>query len=339
VTASEPQRLALAVLTERLTTRRLRYASHLAHRAAAAVANTFGPHAWKRPRPEALGGHYGVTRSLIHGLRGIDLSWAYQPDLRRQAAETALVLSGADVLRQAIDRKREGRCNRLLAGPNIMVLPDQHGGVMLSDAIDVVVVPSEWVKAMYEACAPALRGRIAVWPAGVDTDYWRPYGSPQRRLVLIYSKLGRRRAEAVRALLHRHGHPTAMVSYGFYSPARYRRLLNAAKAMVAITESESQGLALAEAWAMNVPTLVIDNRIRTVEGMRVEISTAPYLSAATGRFWTEPEELEACLDRSALAAFAPRGWVLENMSDRVAADKLLAIAFPEAGGARRRRAE
>jgi hypothetical protein len=331
----QPATLGLAVLTERLATRRLRYASLLGLRLVAAVANAAGPAALRRPLPEPFGGHYGVTRSLVHGLRGLDrcssgLSWAYQPELGRCPAESAVVLSGVDVLRHALAHKREGRCGRLLAGPNLMILPDQHGGILVSEEIDAVLVPSEWVRTMYEQRSPALAGRIAVWAAGVDPTFWRPYGQARRRLVLIYNKLQRRRAQAVRDLVARLGHPTALVSYGTYSPARYRRLLNSSIAVVFLTESESQGLALAEAWAMDVPTFVIDNRQRLVGGRPVEVSTAPYLSAATGRFWSDPEELEICLSAPALSRFAPRDWMLDHMSDQVCARKLVAIALPEA---------
>jgi hypothetical protein len=183
---------------------------------------------------------------------------------------------------------------------------------------------------MYEECAPVLKGRIAVWPAGVDTGFWQPYGTSPRRLVLIYNKLERGRAQGIGDFLAKRGYATALVSYGFYSPARYRRLLNAAMAMVFITQSESQGLALAEAWSMDVPTFVIDNRERLVLGRPVHVSTAPYLTEATGRFWSEPEELESHLAASSMARFTPRLWVTENMSDRVCAQKLLALAVPDA---------
>jgi hypothetical protein len=333
--AATPQAatLALAVLTEQLATRRLRYATLLGLRLVAALANAAGPTGLRRPVPEPFGGHYGVTRSLIHGLRGLQppppgQSWAYQPDLDRSPAEAAVVLSGIDVLRRAIAHKQEGRCGRLLAGPNLMVLPDQHGGILTSEAIDAVLVPSGWVRTMYEQCSPELAGRINVWAAGVDPVFWQPYGSQRRRLVLIYNKLQRRRARQVRDLVAKLGHPTAFMSYGGYSPARYRRLLNRSMAMVFLTESESQGLALAEAWAMDVPTFVVDNRQRRVGDRTVAVSTAPYLTAATGRFFSDPAELEGCLSAAVLARFAPRAWVLDHMSDQVCARNLLAIALP-----------
>jgi hypothetical protein len=336
----DPGRLGLAVLTERLATRRLRYAGLLGQRLRAAFANVVVLQHRRQPWPEAFGGHYGVTRSLVYGLRGLGgcsdaPSWAYQADLTRTPAEAAIVLSGVDVLRRTIGDKCQGRCRRLLAGPNLVILPDQHDGVLLSKAIDTVLVPSGWVRTMYEERSPTLEGRIRIWAAGVDTSFWQPYGSEPRRLVLIYNKLGRRRAEAVRAFLSRRGYPTALISYGRYSPIRYRRLLNASAAMVFLTESESQGLALAEAWAMNVPTFVIDNRRRMIGGRPVQVSTAPYLTAATGRFWKDPEELACHLDASMLGEFAPRTWVLANMSDLLCARQLLALALPQGapGGA------
>ena len=69
---------------------------------------------------------------------------------------------------------------------------------------------------MYEQRSPALAGRIAVWAAGVDPTFWRPYGQARRRLVLIYNKLQRRRAQAVRDLVLRIRtiRPQVMLTFG-----------------------------------------------------------------------------------------------------------------------------
>ena len=92
---------------------------------------------------------------------------------------------------------------------------------------------------------------------------------------------------------------------------------------------ETQGLALAEAWSMDVPTVVWDPR-GTAEwrGRSFQSgSSAPYLTPATGRLWRTLNELEPVL-RGVLAepsAFQPREWVLAHMTDAICSAALYDI--------------
>ena len=81
---------------------------------------------------------------------------------------------------------------------------------------------------------------------------------------------------------------------------------------------ETQGLAIAEAWAHNRPTLL-------------QKDCCPYLTAQTGLFWDNFEALKACIVEYSknpqvfLGRFSPYDWVEENMSDVVSAKNLVKI--------------
>ena len=101
---------------------------------------------------------------------------------------------------------------------------------------------------------------------------------------------------------------------------------------VVIDRVESQGLFLAEAWAMNVPTLCFDPHCyrwicpnETYDYFHT--SSAPYLSEATGAEWFELSELELLLDNieQLKKKSYPRKWVEEHMTDEVCAERFLEI--------------
>ena len=128
------------------------------------------PFLMRDPIPEPLGGHYGVTRSLCMGLRAVGVRFAYAPRLERTIARAAVVLAGIAELRAAMDWRPRGGCDLLLAGPNVVELPDDGEGILLSPEVDRVIVASDKVRLQYETVAPQLAGRISVWPAGVDEN-------------------------------------------------------------------------------------------------------------------------------------------------------------------------
>ena len=74
---------------------------------------------------------------------------------------------------------------------------------------------------------------------------------------------------------------------------------------------------------MDVPTFV--HRVEELPGVDI----VPYLTPATGRYWTTLEELLDLLRRFSPRDFSPRDWTLKNMSDRVCAQLLLDIINAE----------
>jgi hypothetical protein len=280
-------------------------------------------------RSSAYRGHFGVTRSLVEGLRKIGVSASYNPNHLADVAETVVVLSGLDTLRQAIAWKREGRIRQLLAGPNILVLPSEHPDVIAAPEIDCCITPADWVCKVYESECPVLRGRCAPWPAGVDTEYWRPDpGTRESRSVVVFRKQTTTPLANYLQVLERRRLDVHVITYGSYGRDEYLAALRRSVLMVGFAISESQGLAWAEAWSADVPTLLWFQDHNVYRGRTFSSSTAPYLSASTGLFFSSVAEFEAELAQWEVGrtAFSPRRWVLENMSDEICARRLCRLA-------------
>jgi hypothetical protein len=240
------------------------------------------------------------------------------------------VLSDLDALAVAVAWRRRSAARRLVAGPNLVVLPSDAPRLMQADEIDLCLVPSPWVKQLYEDDAPALRGRISVWPAGVDVDFWTPDAStpPARREALIYRKdlpgqpnAGVEEIEQAERRLRSSGFAVTTLVYGTFTRPQYREALRRADLMVFYSPTESQCLAQVEAWAVDVPTLVWARGRFTYRGRDYQSSSAPYLTPHTGREFQDAGALAALLDDwdEISAAVSPRAWVVDHLTDAIAA--------------------
>lgn len=304
------------------------------------LTSNFEPSTAKRFQ-KALMGVYGYLRgvrlsargpeavlgSIIRGTRLIGVNLIKDPRSSSQITAKTLVLSGGDTLRKSLDYKHEGKIERLLAGPNLFVFPTEQGGVLTDPGIDAVIVPCEWVRKAYESQAPALEGRVKVWASGVDTTFFQRQKAPIPKRILIYQKNAPESLVLdVECVLTQYKWDVQMIRYGTYSPWEYRAALETASLGIFLSQSESQGIALAEAWAMDVPTLIWDPGELVLAGWRFEaVTSCPYLSAQTGRRWQTIQEFRSILQQNSKESYAPRDWVLENMSDEVCAARLLAI--------------
>jgi hypothetical protein len=265
-------------------------------------------------------------------LQKIHASANYNPGSMSEVGDVVVVLSGIDTLKQAIIWRREGRIARLLAGPNILVFPSAHSGIIAAPEVDYCVTPADWVCKMYEDDCPLLKGRCVAWPAGVDTEYWRPdpiMREPRR--ALIFDKQCKGPVGPVSdylPVLDRHNYSVSVLAYGAYSHEEFLSNLRRASLMVGFVTDESQGIAWAEAWSVDVPTLLWFQDHDTYQGRTFASSTAPYLSSSTGVFFSSVAEFEEMLTgwENSKGKFSPRRWVLDNMSDEVCARQLCQLA-------------
>ncbi len=275
-------------------------------------------------------GHFAVTRSLVEGLKKNNVSFNYNPLHPSQVADTVVVLAGVRTLRQAIRLKQQGRIKKLYAGPNIVVFSCDYESVLASTEIECVITPCDWVIDIYVEDNPSLQGRCFAWPAGVDTDYWQPDPTSAPSRILILDK---RRAEDdpervkpyVEYLRGAGWQVDVLVRCGVqgYTQDQYRNLLQGSCLMLGFTiGSESQGIAWAEAWSCDVPTLILKNTSNVYQGRRYDCSTAPYLCPQNGLFFDHLEDFKTQFDTWAThrGQFSPRAWTLANMSDEVCAD-------------------
>lgn len=273
-------------------------------------------------------GHYGVTRSLLEGLKELGVDFNYNPKYLHEVGDTVFVPGTIPGLYQAIDLKKAGKIKKLIAGPNLVVRPQDHNYLIASPEIDLYVVPSKWTQIAYQEDAPALEGRIKIWYAGINSSYWTPIKATKNtKNVLVYWKTeGNEFCCSIENLLRKFGWNPVRIRYGTYTLDHFKKLLSTVDFAVFISKFESQGLALAEAWAMNVPTLVWDPRYLNEHGkIYTSVSSCPLLTKKTGRTWKDLESLKNLLSKLDLSKFAPRNWVLSNLTDKHSASLIMKL--------------
>jgi glycosyltransferase involved in cell wall biosynthesis len=293
------------------------------------------------PRPSPYPGHFALVRSVVEGLRAIRADFNFNP---RSFGELARVVYAPanEALRQAIELKRRGAVDYLVAGPVNALFADESDGILQAPEIDLVIVPSDWTIDFYRAF-PALVGKSRVCPCGVDAELWKPAGRAKEPAAVVYWKSGDERfCEAVEAIVRRAGlEPLRFRSkhgeHGLFTPAAYRDALDRAAVGVFLSTFETQGIALAEAWSMNVPTVVWDPQGQAEwrgRGFKAG-SSAPFLTPSTGVAFRTIDELEPALGAAlaALDAFQPRAWVLKHMTDAVCSERLYRLIRDAAGAA------
>ena len=279
-----------------------------------------------------FGGHPAVTRSLIQGLEQLKIEHNYNPKSINNIHETVIVLSDINALKEAIELKEKGVIKKIIAGPNLVISPLENDQILGDPAIDKCVVPSDWVKIAYEKDLPGLRGRIEVWYAGIDTDYWRKdRESKNAKNITIYQKTGSRKMyKKIKKIVKKLGYKPIIIRYGRYKKHQFKELMQSTFVSIFISGSESQGIALAESWAMNVPTLVWQPiAVKINERSYAIHSSAPYLSKHTGALWTDIDKLNDLIEKVASDKlhFNSREWVLKYMTDKHCAKRMCEIAL------------
>lgn len=285
-----------------------------------------------------FGGHYDVTRSLVTGFRELGLNFNYNPACVQDIAPFVVVLSNKHALSLAIKLKKQGKIKKLIAGPNLVHLPDEQEGIILSKEIDRYVVPSGWVLKMFSDSAPSLKEKLRIWYAGVNILDWKPSESFARRntcQVLLYQKTGNSDLiNRIAQMLKGKGWEPLILRYGHHTPMDYKALLFSVKYAVFVCNSETQGMAQAQAWAMDVPTFVFDSHELTFKDRYYHgqyygsPSSCPFISRFTGRKWKSIEELETIMpviEQDNTDTFAPREWVARYLSDARSAERMIKI--------------
>lgn len=277
-----------------------------------------------RQEADRVRGPLVVQRNLIAGLSRIGCPFRPNPPTFAVTPYVG-VLSDINALQWAIQAKQEGRIERLVAGPNLVVTPLEADGILCAPEVDVVVTPCQWVSEWYVSLAPQLESKVMEWPVGIDTDFWCPdttVHSDKPRQWLIYDKTreeDKAVLKAVQSELDRRGEPYEVIVYVRYTQEYYRSLLRRSKAMIVLSPSESQGIAQMEAWACDVPVFVWDRHRIEWKDLVFDgpsASSSPYLSAECGMRFSNQQDLDDILDQFVqnLEHFSPREYMLRNFT-------------------------
>lgn len=288
--------------------------------------NPFKKEFWKHVAKKMIGKYTGpdaVLDSLIRGLT--EKAIPFEVNARTPRYPIVHVISGVEVLQEMIVKKENGNIKTLLAGPTLVQTPYDHNNLVQHTHINALLFPSQWTKDFYVSLVPTLQEKIQIWPAGV---YIPSEESSHRRVLIFKKNIPEEIYNHVIKTLRNKGLPYDTLTYGTYNKESYHRKLKTASILIYLQKTESQGLALQEAWSYNVPTLVWKNTIWEDGVYRWEDQniSAPYLTDQAGLFFTQ-ENFSQQLDTILIhkQSFNPKKYCSEHLSDKASTQIYLEI--------------
>ncbi|MBS1527503.1 MAG: glycosyltransferase [Bacteroidetes bacterium] len=288
-------------------------------------------------KKERTSGLKKVFVNLVKGFDELGLDYDINCSFKKiMPGESVVVLGDGKYALQGYDKS-----NKIIAGIGLMTNPAEWPDVFEQYPVAVYLQHSEWAKNIYARAFGA--ERCGIWPAGIDSDKWAPGKKNKNIDVLVYDKIMWNKEHTrlnlkapVLDRLKSLGLAYREISYGSYTEEEYRTLLEQSSAMIYLCEHESQGFALCEALSMDVPVLVWDqgfwldpNRLKWGEVEPVPATSAPCFDERCGMRFKDIAEFDGTFDefwtKAKKHAFKPRDYVLENLTLKKSAQKMLEI--------------
>jgi hypothetical protein len=263
-----------------------------------------------------------VVENLIKGLD--EIGYPYVINARLDACKRVWIHDDVDALKVVT------QLNDVfpIVGPNLFVTPRQIP-ITIDLSRTLYLHPSSWVIDLWKESGFD-RAPLAAWPTGIDTNEFIPREGEKKQVLIYFKERYLQELDYITELLTRKNIPYVVIKYGEYSEGDYRTELGRSKYTIWIGRQESQGIALQEALAMNVPILVWDipnlgHWQSSVAAMKVfneqennftGATSAYYFDSRCGLKTREKNELESLIDtmEGGWKNFNPRAFILEKLS-------------------------
>ncbi len=277
-----------------------------------------------KPRPS---GQMRVFLNLCAGLERIGIPYRVNNyrHIQQHPQEVACIVGKPHIL-DKIKWK-----NSILFGAAVFSHPSYDSELLNRLLISKILVPGEWMRKMW---SPYYGDKVLAWPVGIDTDKWTPFSQIDRKDIdiLLYDKVRweHERYEdtliaPIRSCLERQGLKIAVIRYGFYREEDFQALLGRSKAMIFLCEHETQGIAYQQVLSCGVPILAWDRggfwQDPSYFPHKVKfapVSSVPYWDDRCGLKFKDfsefPDMLEEFLDKLGRQEFAPRDYILSNLT-------------------------
>jgi len=269
-----------------------------------------------------------VISSLLSGLKELNVVCKYNVKVKDIKLDDAVYINGSvETLKWAIEAKKRGEIKKIIVGPVMSVLPSDHGSIMMDKEIDLILFPSQWTKNHWLSFERKLENKIQIWPAGVD---FPDVEQKDKNLILIYYKKAPKELfNFIKDFFDKNERKYKIIKYGKYNQKNYFSLLGTTKMAIFLSEAESQGLAMFEAWARGVPTLVWNRGYWQFGNHRwkSEKISSPYLVDVCGVFFKGADDFEEkfkiFVDKA--GTFRPREYIMNNFTNKKIAENFLKL--------------
>ena len=231
---------------------------------------------------------------------------------------------------------------KIVYGPQLWVIPEPPIVGKFDEMLRNKCVfnsLSKWVGDYYLELASEFIMPISYFPFSVNTEKFKPTDVEKEYDCVVYIK--RRSNNLINYslnLLNEKGLKYRIFKYGSYNEEKYLDALQRSKFMLCLDAHESQGFALEEAMACNIPLLVVNatsmydemddgfnSTFAYLKPNKLLATSVPYWSDQCGIKIIEQNELPNAIDRmmNELSSFSPRNYIEETLSDKVCMKRIL----------------
>jgi len=213
-----------------------------------------------------------------------------------------------------------------IIGPNLYVVPRE-----VPSALDLrrtlFLQPSQWTVEFWKTFGYT-QSPLAAWPTGIDTSAFTPSNAPKEYILVYFKQRFPEELAFVEKTLKEKNLSYRVLVYGNYKEADYQTLMDGARYIVWLGRQESQGIALEEAMARDIPILVcepksvghctVGGEFNEAEAAYTNTTSAYYFDDSCGIKIKDLSELPSALGRMEERvqgdAFHPRDYVVKNLS-------------------------
>lgn len=198
---------------------------------------------------------------------------------------------------------------------------------------------SPWVSTLFQEFG-GLQVPVVNFPFSVDTERFSPSAAAAAKTLdcIVYIKHREQTfVENALKVIQATGLNYRIFKYGSYKEQAYLESLQQAKCMIVIDAHESQGFALQEAMATNVPLLVLNATTMFDEWQygqvyrewcglkKLDCTSVPYFSKDCGVIIKDIAELEGAIHTMMenYTSYNPRAYILETLSAKPCMKRIL----------------
>lgn len=256
-----------------------------------------------------------VTESLIKGLKILEYSYKLNPKLSEiKENDIVYVNESVDTLKEVVELKNRGLNFKLITGPAIVVEPSEENCIIENDNIDIYLAASQWPIDWWNSLTEKLKNKMLIWPAGVDDN--GESDKTDKRVLIYYKSCPKELFNYILKYFKENDISYKILKYGYYNHKKYINLLKHFELAIFLSNSESQGIAIHEAWMADIKTLVYNRGFMNYKNFKWQDNhiSAPYMTDNCGIFFKGIEDFIEKYDEIKNNNFNPRNYSLNNFT-------------------------
>jgi hypothetical protein len=282
-----------------------------------------------------------VFLNLCKGFDQLNIKYTKNPAFHTIKPNEPVIILGDELYNSKHFLTGYDKSNPIIAGIGLMTHPSEWPDLLQQYPVAKYLQHCTWANNLFipyygkDVCEK--------WPAGVETEKWAPNSRIAKKFdILLYNKIRWDKAERYQSLrdpiinkLNELGLSYNEIVYGHYQEKDYFKLVQQSRAMIFLCEHETQGFALCEAMSANVPVFAWDPgycqdpaRFNWNDPV-IKTTSIPFFDDTCGMSFTDTDEFLKKADtfwqKVQNGHFAPREYIVKNISLKVSAQKMLAI--------------